>query len=347
MVYTLKRAINSVVTLYEIMQRTARGVDYRTLNAHILKINELQDINDILYEVSTCLKTILNTELFGFAVKNDDALEVWIDPRAYKGHFIEIIQKDFNCQSVDAFHYFDNKNLLGSRNTDDIISNVHSYKVSDKDYIARLYVLPRKKLLSHHAEIINIIIETVRIVLDNAFTIKKLENAASIDPLTNCFNRRALGGCLDHDIAVAQRYGGDLSVIMFDIDHFKRINDTYGHQAGDGVLRELSRMVLSSIRKSDYLSRYGGEEFVLVLPNTKLRFAAELAERLRLKIQASPVASAEQPIAVTASFGVAALGKAADRNLLLSEADTMLYRAKASGRNTVCFEEKVTADNAA
>lgn len=345
MVRRLKRAFTNVGTIIDIVQKTARGIDYRTLNTYILRINELQDINGILYEVSMCLKSILNSELFGFAIKDGPVLDVWIDPRVYKGHFIEIIQKDFDCQNIDNFHYFDNHHSMEYRTSDIAADNVLSYKVMDKEYAARLYILPRRKMLSHHNEIISIIIETMRIVLDNYMSRKKLENAAAIDALTNCYNRRAMDSFLDHHVAIAHRYGSDLSVIMFDIDHFKQINDTFGHQAGDAVLRDIPRIILPSIRKSDYIARYGGEEFVLVLPNTKFYFAVELAERLRVKLQNHAVAFGNQLIGITSSFGVASLRKEYDKHQLLKEADTMLYKAKHAGRNKVMPDLELCAED--
>jgi diguanylate cyclase (GGDEF)-like protein len=172
--------------------------------------------------------------------------------------------------------------------------------------------------------------------------LKNLENAAAFDPLTNCYNRREFSRLIEHNIANAQRYGKDLSIIMFDMDHFKKINDTYGHQGGDIVLKKVCQVIRSGIRKGDYLSRYGGEEFVLVLPDTKMTRAMELAERLRKTIENQPIKiSEETDIKTTASFGVAALRSDSDKGTLLQEVDAMLYKAKTSGRNTVMPALKV------
>ncbi len=190
-------------------------------------------------------------------------------------------------------------------------------------------------MLNYHEEIINTLIKTLSIAVENYMNIKRLETEITIDPLTNCYNRRALDNYIEHDIANVERYGGDLAVIMFDIDHFKIINDSYGHQAGDTVLKEISRMVRSSIRKSDYVVRYGGEEFLLILPDTKFLNATELAEKLRRKIERYDIGLGRATINITASFGVAKLKKGSDKNKLLQEADRMLYKAKQAGRNTV------------
>lgn len=331
----VKKVFNNTLKTFEIIMKALRGIDYRTLNTFILKTNGLQEIDDILLEVAKCLKGILDYELFGFVIKQDDSLNVWIDPRAYKDYFINIIENDFDCRNIKNVHYFNTINDDVSPADDTY--NMLSFKVMDNGHIARLYLMPRKKILSHHKEILEIITEALRISLENFFNTKKLENEALLDPLTGCHNRRALYNYLDHDIAVTQRYKGDLSIIMFDIDHFKNVNDTYGHQAGDIVLKEVVKSAIASIRKSDYLARYGGEEFILVLPNTDSYNAAILAERLRATIESQMVNIGERAISITSSFGVATLRDGSDRDGLIQEADEMLYNAKSSGRNRVCI----------
>jgi diguanylate cyclase (GGDEF)-like protein len=163
--------------------------------------------------------------------------------------------------------------------------------------------------------------------------IKRLQDAAVIDPLTLCYNRRALDEFIDQTIASTRRYGSELSAVMFDLDNFKKINDTYGHQVGDHVLKAVSRTVLATIRKCDYLVRYGGEEFVLLMPETKLGRAVEVADRLRRIIEITAIQCGGTRLHVTASFGVARLKKGYDKNLLLQDADRRLYEAKIKGRN--------------
>jgi len=120
---------------------------------------------------------------------------------------------------------------------------------------------------------------------------------------------------------------------MFDIDYFKNINDTYGHKTGDAVLRAVAKTAQAAIRKSDYLVRYGGEEFVIVLPETKFSKAIELAERLRNIIQNLKITCEEHTVTVTASFGVSAFKKGLNGNTIVKKADEMLYEAKRQGRN--------------
>lgn len=354
MLYNLKRLLNNTVTVMEIGYKIARGIDYKTLSQHILNINQFRDIDGILYEVSRCLRDILDHELFGFAVKDGDSLDVWIDPRYYSNmSLIGIIQKDFGNQENDyKIHYFNHEDTEKSDKVVDLkfnlcINDMLSYAVMENRYIARLYILPKRKMLYYHREIISIIVRMIGIALENSMNIKRLENAAAIDPLTNCYNRQAFNSYIEHDIANGQRYGSDLSIIMFDIDHFKKINDSYGHQAGDTVLKEVCRSVTSTIRKSDYLARYGGEEFILVLPDTKFSNAVELAEKLRRKVENYKINLGDKTINITASFGVAGLRNGSDSCRLLQEADEMLYKAKANGRNNVMPNLRLCTTNVA
>ncbi len=348
MIHNVKRLVANTVTSMELVYKIVKGIDYKTLNHYILKINQLHDIEGVLYVLSRCLKDILDYRLFGFALKDGDNIDVWIDPMLYNLSLVKNIEADFNSQKTDFnVHYFEKEIVRHSQNSD-IADNedILSYRVLDKKYMARLYILPGKRMFGYHDEIMNILAKTTGITLENTINLKKLEDAATLDPLTGCYNRRALNSYIDHDIAKVQRHGGELSVVMFDIDHFKKINDTYGHKAGDIVLQEVAGMVLSSIRQSDYLARYGGEEFVLVLPDTKLSRAVELAERLRSGLEKLQIEAGEHTIHVTSSFGVTRLKKGVDKERLIQEADEFLYKAKAGGRNNVkhgLINEQVTS----
>jgi len=165
----------------------------------------------------------------------------------------------------------------------------------------------------------------------------KLEVQASIDALTKLYNRRAMEDFSYKEILRAQRENTPISIILMDIDLFKQVNDNYGHQAGDKVLQEFSLRLKNSLRQYDILSRYGGEEFMLLLPNTDSQIALTIAEKLRLTI-AQPVfeIKVSPPLSVTASFGVASIQ---DDNInwqqLVSFADNALYQAKNNGRDQV------------
>jgi len=166
-----------------------------------------------------------------------------------------------------------------------------------------------------------------------------LQFQATHDPLTGAWNRAAVMEKLRHELARAAREGNPVSVIMADVDHFKRVNDGYNHLAGDAVLREIVRRMQGSIRIYDEIGRYGGEEFLVVVPNNAVEAAAEIAERMRAVIAGSPVDTSEGLVEVTSSFGVAGAAKGGAAKLgaddLIRAADAALYRAKQRGRNRV------------
>jgi diguanylate cyclase (GGDEF)-like protein len=158
-----------------------------------------------------------------------------------------------------------------------------------------------------------------------------------IDGLTQVHNKRYLFEALERELIRGRRHNRDLTVLMFDIDHFKRINDLHGHLAGDFVLKELARIVQSRIRRDEVFARYGGEEFCIILPETQIEGAVELAERLRSDIAEHLFVFQQDEIKATISIGAAQLTDE-DRNAseLLERSDQRLYEAKNSGRNRVC-----------
>lgn len=167
---------------------------------------------------------------------------------------------------------------------------------------------------------------------------ERLYTLARLDALTTLLNRGSFNSEFQREFERALRYGRPLSLVMFDVDHFKRFNDTYGHQAGDYVLQELGRLIKSHTRGNDIAARYGGEEFAIILPETHLEGAVSQAERLRGAIQRHPFQYQGVSFALTVSLGLAEV----EPETLLAEdllkaADKALYQAKAEGRNRVCW----------
>jgi diguanylate cyclase (GGDEF)-like protein len=167
------------------------------------------------------------------------------------------------------------------------------------------------------------------------FAREELRRQATYDSLTRLLNRAAACDLLQRELDRAEREHWPLSIILADIDFFKRINDTYGHLAGDAVLRETSQCMRSVVRPYDGIGRYGGEEFLLVLPGCDHDGAIALAERLRECVESNPMALAEGIVPITLSLGVASNDLTRDMEALIGAADTALYRAKNNGRNRV------------
>ncbi len=171
---------------------------------------------------------------------------------------------------------------------------------------------------------------------------RRLEVLATTDELTRLHNRRHFMDLAQREAALAKRYGHQVSFLLIDVDHFKRVNDTYGHDTGDQVLRMMADTFRECLREVDILGRYGGEEFVVLLPQTDPEEAYQAAERLRETIANKRISTAHGSVACTVSVGmVTASSDEADLFLLLKKADQAMYQAKDQGRNQVCVSVSV------
>jgi diguanylate cyclase (GGDEF)-like protein len=181
-------------------------------------------------------------------------------------------------------------------------------------------------------ELLGFIATTMAMDIDNA----RLRRLSITDPLTEAYNREFLQQRLPLAVEHADRRGEPLAVAMIDIDHFKDVNDQHGHAVGDRVLAEVAQRLRAAIRSGDLLVRYGGEEFLVLLPGSDAAKAAEIAERMRLKMDSDPIATDGARIDVRISVGVAELRRGSDSGeQLVRRADTALYAAKGRGRNRV------------
>ena len=173
------------------------------------------------------------------------------------------------------------------------------------------------------------------LMLANAHITAELRHFAERDPLTEVFNHRTFMSLLDKAIDLMRRMNSPLCVLALDLDHFKRINDTWGHGSGDQALRHFVQLAADHLRNEDIIGRVGGEEFLILLPNTGLGDATILAERLRALVEAQAVAGTQGPIPLTVSIGVMQITPGEPRDSALQRADEAMYRAKAKGRNRV------------
>lgn len=204
-----------------------------------------------------------------------------------------------------------------------------------------LVLLPRDpgQFATSASSLVDGLVRPLGVVLENALLAERLRELSVLDGLTRLLNRRAIFERLSEEIERARRYRQPLSVVLCDFDFFKRINDRFGHLVGDAVLREGAAALRKSLRTTDLLGRYGGEEFLAVLPQVDLEAARQAAERLRRDLADHPLEIATVPQQrITASFGVAALSELAGRTVadeLVGIADRRLYEAKAAGRDRV------------
>jgi diguanylate cyclase (GGDEF)-like protein len=194
------------------------------------------------------------------------------------------------------------------------------------------------------------LIITAIVLLATSITINRyqsrLEEMATTDKLTGLANRQAFDVLMPQVMSETRRHGNPLCAVLIDIDHFKDVNDRHGHLAGDKVLRTVAGVIKSRLRASDIISRWGGEEFLVVLKNINLEQAGQLAEKIRSAIEQTVTAQKDRTIMVTASLGVAAYEQGDTPDRLLARADKALYRAKEQGRNRVHKADPASTDPA-
>lgn len=199
----------------------------------------------------------------------------------------------------------------------------------------RLVLFPAGRFPDQSVEAARWFAEQASIALDNARLHRIVERQAITDDLTGLANRRSFIARLTSETSRADRFGGELVLVVADIDDFKLVNDRFGHRAGDLVLKEFGRILGRSVREVDLPVRLGGEEFALLLPETDLDGGVHLAERIRARLERARVRVERREIAVTASFGVASYTEGVSGEDLLAEADACMYQAKARGKNTI------------
>ncbi len=239
----------------------------------------------------------------------------------------ETIGAETNCESSIIFSTFSNNGLLKKGF---LLFGKEQNKIDEKDL-----------------ELVNTVVNEACIILENSWLYGKLykniKNLTITDGLTGIYNHKYIMGVVKQEFVRAKRYRHNISIIMFDIDHFKNINDTYGHQTGDVVLREISSIIKDSVRKSDIVGRYGGEEFTIILTETDRDKATVFAERLRKRVEAYKFFNPSDPLKITASMGLVCYpleSSIDDPKSFLRCADEALYVAKDGGRNKVCLYSK-------
>lgn len=204
-----------------------------------------------------------------------------------------------------------------------------------------LGVSPDPPLTEHQRSVLAAAAALLAVSLKNAELFHEVHENSVRDSLTGCFNRKHAREVMDGELRRSRRSQMPVSLVMFDLDHFKEINDTYGHLCGDAVLAAVGQRMNAVLRGSDLKCRYGGEEFLILLPDTPLVGARRVAETLRRELGDHPVRWNEEEINVTASFGLTAITPGeVDPNAIIGRADRALYKAKESGRNRVCTAEE-------
>jgi two-component system cell cycle response regulator len=220
--------------------------------------------------------------------------------------------------------------ILTGEQATDVASAIRALRLGAHDYLA--------KPPAYGEEVVQTVsraLEKKRLREDNQRLMRQLEMLSLTDQLTGLPNRRAFDDALAREVARSRRHDHPLGVVMFDLDHFKTVNDTYGHAVGDLVLQRFADLAAASLRREDGLYRHGGEEFVALLPHADSASAIRSAERIVTSVAAAPLLTHPAPVSITVSAGVAALSPNEDPADLVQSADRALYEAKNEGRNRV------------
>jgi diguanylate cyclase (GGDEF)-like protein/PAS domain S-box-containing protein len=232
-----------------------------------------------------------------------------------------VVEKTFRSSDPCA-----KEKLVTAPDGSEMWMEIYTYPIFDEDM-----------RVSHVIEYARDITDRKMVEEEKKQLIKKLNHLSTTDSLTGLLNRRALNDILDHEIDRANRYSSDLSLIICDIDRFKQINDTYGHRAGDLALRAISGSFKSALRKADILGRYGGDEFMIILPETSIKGAKSLAEKVRMAVENTELELPDGKVArLSTSIGVASCCAPVENiDTIVARADAALYTSKQSGRNRV------------
>jgi len=332
----------------EVLARVARHLDASLLQATILNtlLEQGMAANDFYGAAQGALETlsqVVDAQFLGVAVAEADSGMVQI-----------LLQDPIRAADLEALGALMARNLrlapgaaVETRVVGDPgdvaveLERVVWLPLSVRDASGVLAFLPRDphEMAATTGALVGGLTSHLALVLDNARLSQRLHELSTLDGLTRQLNHRVIYDQLTVELERARRYRSPMSVVLCDFDHFKEINDTYGHLAGDAVLREGAGALRRCLRSTDLLGRYGGEEFLAVLPQVDLAGARMAAERLRQGLESSPVRLPDGvEVRVTASFGVASRDEMASSetsDVLVSLADRRLYEAKAAGRNLV------------
>ena len=349
--------VREIVLERELLARKNRQLEF--FNRLLTKAVELLDVSKILdltrKEFSDLVETRdvlgvfweneneLTPQLFLPLISPPETEQKWID------YLLQAAQK-LSRKRVYTYHLHPLSHNAG----DDFLEPGTGYpiliplKIANEVFGA-LILLPAKfpQLGRDQVKILHSAVNYLALVIRNALKYNKARIEADYDGLTGVFNRKVFDTMLKLELKRHQRNGQTLSLLMIDLDYFKKINDTYGHLAGDMVLQRTARLLKNTVRETDCVARYGGEEFVLLLPETGEKEAWLLAQRLRQKIQKMNFSFQGDKFNVTASIGVASLkpDPLTPAEVLINQADEALYLAKNNGRNMVCVSgEKADLD---
>jgi len=316
-----------------LMEQMEINVDFHNSMKNIAKIIETQyELNYIIPIIGEMLDKFINLHLiYVFLKENDDYRLVW--PKDCRDKQILSMLKDLKLKNEVILSNDGKRGVFALTKEEDVIGAVAAFGISEE---------LTKKEISYLEQLS----KQASITINRANSYAETLRFATLDALTGLNNRRQFESRLSQEISIAKRQKQPLCGMMIDIDFFKKINDTYGHSVGDIALQEIAKLIKKELRESDIPSRYGGEEFSVILPNTGIEEACLVAERLRNSVANNLVrifnekTNSSEDLKITISIGVAEYFLDSNIEKLFLDADKALYQAKKSGRNTVVKYEE-------
>jgi diguanylate cyclase (GGDEF)-like protein len=269
-------------------------------------------------------------------IKLMQALQTSLDPHLLLASFFKHIQAVVSVSGITL------KNAEQTYKAGRGSIHSCSYRLStDEGFLGELTLSRSRRFSEDELMNIEIFVGSLVFALRNAMKYQEALTLALLDPLTMIGNRKALDTAIRRELPLAERHHQDLSVLMIDVDHFKSINDTHGHDKGDQVLTAIAKTIQTVCRETDLIFRFGGEEFLVILRNTNIQGAHIIGERLRQQIANTSINVKDGVISPKVSIGISSLhhGNKEKSQDLFKRADTALYRAKSAGRNCVVDEE--------
>ncbi|HVN97676.1 MAG TPA: diguanylate cyclase [Syntrophorhabdaceae bacterium] len=308
-------------------------------------IGETEDPSYMLRNVSSLLKSFLQFEYFGVLLAEDGAfdIQVYPHPNEYreKLRFItSVLQREF--PEAQGLHDRRSRSRNETERPPDAQAGDQFTVVTKLSTAKDVYGyagLFRDTPFDVQEELIfERFCSHIALTLEKIRLFREIRVLSVRDGLTGVFNHAYAMGKLESEIDRAKRYSGSFSMILLDVDNFKQINDSYGHLAGDHVLKRISQLIAKNLRTIDVVGRYGGEEFIVILPETDVEKALVAGERLRKAIEAETFSSSGSDVRLTVSLGIAAYEDGKSAHELIKTADDNLYKAKAGGKNRICYE---------
>lgn len=305
-------------------------------------IGETEDPAVVLKNAYTLLKSFLNFEYFAVLLLREGEINIQVYPNIGKEKSFLAYITSMLLKNIPDYEKNEQYKIILQNNVEEIpfSDNAIVFELSTPNNVYGSAGLFRKLTFDAEEEHISgRFCSHIALTLEKIRLFDEIKMLSIRDGLTGIFNHAYVVGKLEEEIERVKRYNAILSVILIDVDNFKKVNDSFGHLAGDAALKQIARVMLNSLRTIDIVGRYGGEEFIVILPETDLNRAIAVSERLRIAIETESFLYNNDAIPLTISLGIAIYSDGKGAQDLIKTSDDNLYKAKAGGKNKIYYEQ--------